>query len=378
VAIYCVCLDTNILSDLARRIEAGESPKWWADLRGLVEGGRVTLLVPEITLLELETVIRDTDDKIAREITQLPSKVSDRSLKQHLKDSFKDWRTKIVQGWKAEAKKIEKILRAKPENVIEYTAEIAHRVKRRLIAGNHPRPPLDDSTDPNSPYKKWLREQDCGIIESLIVWFDGKKLDDYTLAFGTADGEKGDGGFGSVEDGNGSLDKKKFEKGVGILDETFADGLPLSQLFFRDMEKLVKFVEKEETVKTLTPEEQAVVHELKLQQEATAQVLKPVVARMEMPLGWSQEPNGVIRAANGNVITGHRVVQGFSLGGFQFGPYLVAGPQSESSGDDQPFFDTNSGLPPSASPDVPAPGLQTFDASNLGDDPPKPEAEKQP
>lgn len=370
---YLVCLDTNILSDLVRKIEAGESPKWWADLRGLVEAGQATMLVPEITLLELETVIRDTDDKIARELAQLPGKVSERSVKEHLKkDPLKDWRTKMVKGWKTEAEKVEKFLRAKPEHVIEYTAEIAHRTKKRLIAGRHPRPPLDEPMSQNEPYKKWLREQDCGIIESLASWFVGKKLDDSILAFGTKDGEKGDGGFGVVEDGNGSLDKKKFEKGVGILDETFADGLPPSQLFFQDMEKLVKFVEKEEKPKTLSPEEQAIVQELKLKQEAVAGVLTPGSGggtTIQIVVGDTSGAHDHPPSVSVNAIGGYRVMPGMRLAGFQHGPYLV-----EPAPDDQAFFDMSNVPQPQK---FPVEGLQNFDASNLGDDDPqKPKDEK--
>jgi hypothetical protein len=124
--------------------------------------------------------------------------------------------------------------------------------------------------------------------------------------FGTFD--KKDGGFGQVEDGNGSLNKEKkddekFEKGVGILDENFSKGLPPPQLF-DDMTKLVSFVEKKEKPQTLTPEEQAEVE------------LKSVVSRAEISLGWQKGMNSQ-NIANANAIAAH---QQLCSGGFNSAP----------------------------------------------------------
>ena len=110
----------------------------------------------------------------------------------------------------------------------------------------------------------------CDRRVARDFFFDGK-LDDRILVLGTND--KKDGGFGQIENGKGSLDKAKFEKGVGVLDNTFAVGLPPAQLF-DDMDKLVSFVEKKEQVKSLTPEQVEAANELKSKQEATAEVIR--------------------------------------------------------------------------------------------------------
>jgi PIN domain len=285
---YFICLDTSVLFDLVQELETGKPPEWWSELKSLIEAGDVTLIVPEITLLELETCVRDFGAKLllATVKPELDAKASKLLQDQqrlaklmndhlavsldHLAKSLNEWRHKRIDGWKTEAEALEKWLREHGV-VIDYTAEIAHRAKRRLIAGRLPW----------SEEGRRRRDQDCAIIDSLVVFFDNK-LHDRILVFGTFD--KKDGGFGQVEDGNGSLDKKKFEKGVGILDKTFAEGLPLAQLF-DDMEKLVKFIANEDKPKTLSPEEQAVAQELKLQQEATAEVVKPGGKVFEIRVG---------------------------------------------------------------------------------------------
>ncbi len=146
------------------------------------------------------------------------------------------------------------------------------------------------------------------------------------------------------------------------------------------MEKLVKFVEKKEKPKTLSPEEQALVQEMKLQQEATAEAVKPGGKIFEIVVG---DTIGVHDNPPSVTIRGQRLMPAMRLGGVYRGAYLVQEPEQ----DDQPFSDT-SHVPESAP--FPIEGLQTFNASNLGDDepeakaqpeddnPPKPEAEKQP
>jgi hypothetical protein len=389
MADYFVCLDTNVLVDLVQEIQAGKPPKWWDKLQKLIKDGKkAKLVVPEITILELKSTLRDLESELGAATTKAEADAKEnRPLQSHLADSLKEWRNKTVEGWKAEAKKLETWLRAIPEQVIEYTESVGHRTKRRLIEGRLPRP-QEKEKDGNSQQKKWLRDQDCAIVESLVVFFDDK-FDDRILALGTKD--KKDGGFGQIEDGKGSLNKEKkegekFEKGVGILDKTFAEGLPPAQLF-DDMDKLVSFIENEGKVKSLSPEEQAVAQELKLKQEAVAGVLTPGSGG-----GTTiQIVVGDISSAHANppsvTIRGQRVMPAMRLGGVYRGAYLVQEPEQG----DQQFFDTffdTSHVPQTTQ--FPVEGLQTFNASNLGDDepeakaqpkddnPPKPEAEKQP
>ena len=332
MAAYFVCLDTCVLFDLVQSLETGKVPEWWSELKAIVEAGDVKLLVPEITLLELETCRRDLEAKLLLATVNpeldsnapkflLESKASKLLQDQqrlaelmkdhlaesldHLAKSLKEWRHKRIEGWKTEADKLDKWLREHGV-AIDYSAEIAHRTKRRLIAGRLPW----------SEEGRRRRDQDCSIIDSLVVFFDNQ-LDDRILVFGTFD--KKDGGFGQVEDGNGSLDKTKFEKDVGVLDETFSKGLPPSQLF-HDMTKLVALVKDKGTVKSLTPERAEAVQELKFKQEAEAQVLKQVVARYEMPIAINEPTPGVRR---------QRLVPGRRSGGVFFGSHWVEDPQGD-------------------------------------------------
>jgi hypothetical protein len=327
MATYFVCLDTCVLFDLVQELETGKAPEWWLDLKKLVEADGAKVLVPEVTLLELETCIRELEAKLllatvkpeldpkAAQFLQNQERLA-ALMKEHLAhsldhvaESLKDWRQKRIEGWKAEIQKLDTWLRS--GHVIEYTETIGHRTKRRLIASRLPR------SEDGSVKGKWQRDQDCAIVESLVWWFEKNKTADAILLFGTND--KKDGGFGQVEDGKGSLDKEKFEKDVGILDETFSKGLPPSQLF-HDMAKLVKFATDKEAVKSLSAERAEAVQELKFKQEAEAQVLKQVVARFEMRIAINEPTPGVRR---------QRLVPGRRSGGVSFGPHWVEDPQGD-------------------------------------------------
>jgi PIN domain len=283
MAEYFVCLDTNILVDLVEKFGSGKTTNAWEKLLKLVRDNEATLLVPEVTLLELETCVRDAEEELLAATTKTEADTKNQLLKEYLAQSLKDWRKKIVEGRKTEAGKFDKWLRANA--FLPYTESIGHLTKRRLIAGRFPKPPKDDPKA-NAKAAQWLRDQDCSIIDSLVTFFAGK-LDDRILAFATRDG-----GFGPI--------RKK--EGIGTLDETFQEGLPPTQVF-TDLSKLVEFVKDKRTVAFPTPqeveEEKRREIEEQLQHESApeggAPTLRKITVNFDFPLetgppgGWQDE-----------------------------------------------------------------------------------------
>lgn len=282
MAAYFVCLDTNILVDLVEKFASGKTTNAWEELLKLVRNNEVNLLVPEVTLLELETCVRDAEDELLAATTKAEADTKSPQLKEHLRQTLKDWRKKTVQGWKTEAGKFDKWLRANA--FLPYTESICHLTKRRLIAGRFPKPPKDDPKA-NAKAAQWLRGQDCSIIDSLVTFFDGK-LDDRILAFATRDR-----GFGPIQK----------NEGIGTLDETFQEGLPPTQVF-TDLSKLVEFVKEKRTVALPTPEqveeEKKREIEEKLQHESApagaAPTLRQITVNFDIPIetgppgGWQE------------------------------------------------------------------------------------------
>jgi hypothetical protein len=369
--VYFVCLDSCVLITLYIRLRSGRKLNGFDELKATI-GANVTLVVPQVTLLELEKFVNNAERELLSTVARIETLVGNEG--QHVKDDLgqslaeplETWRKKRAQDMRAVANEIFDWLKTGEQ--IKFTQEVAHETRCRMIADKFPKPkaqqqqPEDDGEDDKKSKRKQKedrRDQDCFIIDSLISHI-GNDLADKNLLFATEDN-----GFGTFG-----------KDGTGPLDDTFQAGLPPARIF-KDLSKLVKFINENDTVTLPTQDEveaekkREIEQEIKFEQEATAQVLKPVVARMEMPIAIG--PPGSQPSVNA---AGKKQMwmPARRIGGFYHGPYLVEVPDDG----DQPFFDTMSGLPPSAPPDVPAPGLQTFDASNLGDEEPKKDPEPPP
>lgn len=387
---YFVCLDSCVLVSLYLNLRSGSEAKGFNELKALIEAKRTKLLVPQVTILELEKFVNNAERELLSTVARIETLVGNEG--QHVKDNLgqalaeplETWRKKKAEEMRAVADGIFDWLKTGEQ--LKFTLEIAHETRCRIIAGKFPHPKskqkrdsrqaTDGDAEERKRKKEDRRDQDCFIIDSLISHFGGK-VSKKNLLFAT-----NDNGFGTF--GN---------DGTGPLDDTFQAGLPPARIF-NDLSKLVAFVKDKKTVALPTPDEveaekkreveEEIKQEIKFEQEATAQILKPVVARFEMPIDIGPP---------GSASVTQRVVPGMRLGGVYIGPHLVQDDGSsqrkadfedfmrrdhqrrmrnmENNYPPANFFDTQNSLPPSAPPDVPAPGLQTFDASNLGDEKPK-------
>jgi hypothetical protein len=233
---YFVCLDTTVVVDVLKEIWEGKDPQDWKEFKTLIDSNAATLLIPQIVLLELEKHVHVWEEGLLKATAVLESSFPDADLS----DFLRAWRKKKKLGhWEA-LNEIKRWLAS--GRTIEYSIEIAHRAKKRLIAGNYPanRRGNDRPGQEQQPTKgdEWLRDQDCSIIESLIEYFD-QKLDGKQLAFATTDR-----GFGPIN-----------QQGIGSLDETFRRSLPATQLFAK-LGQLVRFVKNKGIIIPLTKDEE--------------------------------------------------------------------------------------------------------------------------
>jgi len=386
MAAYFVCLDTCLLVTLYLRLRSGTEVKGFDELKALIEAKEATLVVPQVTILELEKFVDNAERELLSTVTRIESAIGNEGkhvkeeLGKALAEPLKTWRKKKADDMRAVANGIFDWL--KTGEPIKFTLEIAHETRCRTIAGKFPDPKLNQKPDSEESEEKKKRvkpeekrDQDCFIIDSLISHFGGNVADRNLLIATT------DNGFGPFGD-----------DGTGPLDDTFQKGLPPARIF-KDLSKLVAFVKEKKTVTLPTPDEveaekkREIKQELKFEQDAIAEVVKSGGRVFEIVVGDTvgahDHPTVVVsgwlegmksqQRANENVMLRPRMIPGTWLGGAYVSPRLVA--EAEPPKDDQPFFDT-SNVPQSPSK-LPVEGLQTFNG-NLGDDEPKPEPENPP
>jgi hypothetical protein len=361
---YFVCLDTCVLVRLYLRLRSGGELKGFDDLKALVEANEVTLLVPQVTQLELQKFVDKAERDLLLTTTRIENAV--KSEGKHVKDDLAQalagpldtWRNKKASDMRAVAKGIfDWLATGEP---IKFTQEIAHETRCRIIAGKFPDPRFkqkrdsEDSEDKKDKEGKPedKRDQDCFIIDSLVARFNGD-ITDKSLLFATTDN-----GFGAFKD-----------DGTGPLDPTFQDGLPPT-LIFNDLSKLVQFVKDKKTITLPTKAEVEaeqkleIEQELKFKQEATAEVV-PGGRVLEIVVA------DTVGAQDQMTVRRQRLVPGMKLGGVFLGQHWVEDPSG-----DQPFFDMSYVPEP---PKMPVEGFTNFDASNLGDESQKsPEAKDDP
>lgn len=371
---YFVCLDTCVLVTLYLKLRSGSEAKGFNELKALIEAKDATLLVPQITLLELQKFVDEAERELFSTVARIETQVGNEG--KHVKDDLakalaeplETWRKKKAADMRAVANRIVDWLKSgKP---IKFTQEIAHETRCRIIAGKFPKPKGqqqqdDDEEEENKNKRKKQkqdrRDQDCFIIDSLISHI-GSELAGKYLLFATTDN-----GFGGFPD-----------DGTGPLDDTFQAGLPPARIF-NDLSKLVAFVKDKKTITLPTQDEveaekkREIEQEIKLKQEATAEVVR----------GYTLD------AKPGRfVVAGHPAA--FVPGGIPLPSGTIIeliDPDSVNRANqyallrhlDQERRRRNAEYdqPPSAPPNVPIEGLQTFNG-DLGDEEPKTEPKKKP
>ena len=242
-----VCLDANILIRIVSQGQPGCESEHWDELRGMVEGSKVTLLSPQIVLMEFEKQVWNSEEDFHLQTARITESLKSvwantwnevrGNLKDFLEDQLGEWRTNIAGEWKKRGDEIRTWLTSHAAPV-PFNQEIWFQAKQRLIEGRFPKTKNPKETEKDkSKGREWDRDNDCSIIESLVVHFAGQ-LDDKQLLFCTENLD--DFGF-KVSDKNS-------------LDGRLQDGLPPTEIF-TDLKSLLKALKDRKTIQLPTSEE---------------------------------------------------------------------------------------------------------------------------
>ncbi len=222
-----VCLDTNIIIRFITQGKPGCELEHWDRLTQLISDGSVTLLVPEIVMLEVGKLWRRMPEEIEAKLRvarQDLEKWLDSQIKySELQDlptailkTFDELRNTKKPSMQSRHSKANATLTLQSVQQIPLTPEIFLRAKKRSIAHLLAKPKNDS-------------DQDCCLIESLIVVFENADLAAVQLLFcseNTSD-------FGL-----------ELSDGKWTLHPNVNAGLPATE-YFRDLASLVEFAKQD-------------------------------------------------------------------------------------------------------------------------------------
>lgn len=218
-----VFLDTNIYCRILSQGKTGCELRHFNDLKKLVEGNVITLLVPEVILLELEKQNRTFAEDITNALGDIKKIISLNiswseilDVKDELISIIQQKKQKKIEKWEENYTKISEFLKSDKTEVIEFNADLLCNGKSRLIAAR-------------MPINKDRSEQDALIIESLVTFFKQSNSNDKELIFCSENYTD----F-AVEE------KPKAKDRVFHLHPLIQNDLPQSQ-YFIDLDSMLKF-----------------------------------------------------------------------------------------------------------------------------------------
>jgi hypothetical protein len=211
-----ICIDTNILVRIASQGKPGCELTHWEAIRAAVSDGHATLIVPEVVLLEFEK-LRDTvpaavqscvnDVKKTIEKHEYHSEANE--LRGTMLASADSFRVELLDAYHRRCDEIAEYLSANGK-VIELTPELLFQAKRRLIAGRIPQ------TENKQVKRDKNSDNDCCIVESLVVFFNLEKREHAQLLFCTE---------------NYPDFAVKLDSGRYAFHQKVKEGLPLAEVF---------------------------------------------------------------------------------------------------------------------------------------------------
>ena len=228
------CLDTNIPFRFITQGQPGCEPEHLDCLRSFVEEGNVTLLVPEVVLLELEKLFRDLDDDLS-----IIAVKAEKSLTESLKSIWNEasdllpflklqlgvWKRTKLDEAKVRHDQIRALMTSDMAVLLPFDHDVLHRAKRRYFAGRFAN-------------KEGRPEADLCILESVIKYFEGRGEGDQLL-FCTENRKD----FGL-----------EVEKGQNVFHPLMKEGLPTCELV-TSLASLATFLKAHRPVEEPAPEE---------------------------------------------------------------------------------------------------------------------------
>jgi hypothetical protein len=248
-----VCLDSNILFRIVTQGKPGCEESLWLELTKLVEGGRVTFLLPKIVLMEFGKLVRNVDDEIAYQIGKLDSRLPafvgksgkqndkeadqqsekpklwnelTKSFEAFVREQLTAWRNKTSAEFNQRAEALLQWLNSATPMLLPFDADILLKARERIFEGRFPW--REDS--------KERPEGDCCIVESLLKFFTDENATDPQFLLCT---ENLRDFATTVEGGAGAGSQQK----MSVVSPRFADdGLPAKNRVFTELKSLLQFV----------------------------------------------------------------------------------------------------------------------------------------
>jgi hypothetical protein len=229
-------LDTNILFRVITQGQGGCELEHLKELERYVEDFMISLLVPEVVLLELEKQYRGFENAVSVNVAKFEKHLSNQPDKErvwnelgdivpHMVEKLNEWKSEKIENVKARHNEVQTLIGSKRALKPALDSEILLRAKRRIWAGRVP-----DSG--------CRSEADCCILESLARFFEGQGLTGQLL-FCTE----------NLKDFCLPLDGDKL-----AIHPLMRDGLPPTEVF-KDLASLVGFVREHKVVEEPAPEE---------------------------------------------------------------------------------------------------------------------------
>jgi PIN domain len=240
-----VVLDTNILFRYITQGIPGCEEKAWDKLNAMVRRSKVTVLIPEVTALEVQKLIRVLETDISSAVATVKASIEKMfDGKSPIWNEVHDSKGALVA--KLEEFKAEKLRASlRRQVVVQYWLEsrshiklpldsdIHLRTKKRLMSGNHPSGGSKDSKS---------RDNDLMIIDSLVQYFQKLRSKDQRRLLVCTQ---------NLSDF--SLDLPGEDE--NNVHPTLKDGLPEQTRILQSLTELVEFAERDEPVKAPKPEE---------------------------------------------------------------------------------------------------------------------------
>ena len=219
-----VCLDTNIYVRIVTQGLPGCEVEHWTKLKEFASSGRITLLLPEVVLLEFRKQWRLVPAEIEKQTRTLTTKLLAELGEKAMYSEIRDLRQVVSDCLASYATKKEVESKSRYEEIVTFLGQkfVVHlpiepdallRTERRVLSGG--------LADPRKQSRA-----DCMIVELLSAHFRERKIEGHTLLLCTEN-------------------TSDFAVKVGeefALHPTIADDLPPANLF-SNLKSVVEFIE---------------------------------------------------------------------------------------------------------------------------------------
>jgi hypothetical protein len=189
-----VCLDTNILVRIASQGIEGCELSRWEKLKEHVGSGSVTLIVPEVVLLEFTTMLDSVPTRMSENCAELRKMLQGdkvevvyseiRDVKSELESVIERCRLERPDAYKQRWESINQFLTSNQPVLVPFNEKVLVRYRKRAILKRFPKSSsAKKRNEENDRNDRW--DNDACIIDSMVEFFSGRKLHECQLAICT-------------------------------------------------------------------------------------------------------------------------------------------------------------------------------------------------